>query len=325
MKSQTLWFLFAILITGTGSAQTYHLAEMNTEQIRALDREKTVILIPGGILEEHGPYLPSYTDGYADRYYTQKLADAIVAKQGWKAVIFPEIPLGFGGANNVGEKFDFPGTYTVRMSTLRSVYMDLAGDLGAQKFRWIFVVHDHGDPAHNQALAQASEYFHDTYGGTMVHLFNLAEVEGCFDTTAKVLSKKESEEDGFTIHAGAEEHSEVLFLHPELVNPGYKTARSLTGTKFEDLYQFAVADGWPGYFGAPSHASSELGRQAMEACSQKLDTVVLQVLNGADPHKLAHFYDNLDPRDAYIDKLERNHDREIEAKQEQWLKSKGLE
>jgi hypothetical protein len=36
-------------------ARVYQLAEMNTDQIRALDRERTVILIPGGIMEEHGP------------------------------------------------------------------------------------------------------------------------------------------------------------------------------------------------------------------------------------------------------------------------------
>ena len=36
-------------------AQIYHVKEMNTEQIKALDREKTVVLLPVGILEEHGP------------------------------------------------------------------------------------------------------------------------------------------------------------------------------------------------------------------------------------------------------------------------------
>jgi SAM-dependent methyltransferase len=43
---------------------------------------KTVVLIPGGILEEHGPYLPSYTDGYADDAYTRELAKAIVCQTG---------------------------------------------------------------------------------------------------------------------------------------------------------------------------------------------------------------------------------------------------
>ena len=52
------------------AAQVVRIAEMNTRQIRALNLQKTVVLIPGGILEEHGPYLPSYTDGYAIDAYT---------------------------------------------------------------------------------------------------------------------------------------------------------------------------------------------------------------------------------------------------------------
>ena len=50
--------------------QVFRIAEMNTRQIQTLNLQKTVVLIPGGILEEHGPYLPSYTDGYAIDVYT---------------------------------------------------------------------------------------------------------------------------------------------------------------------------------------------------------------------------------------------------------------
>jgi creatinine amidohydrolase/Fe(II)-dependent formamide hydrolase-like protein len=63
---------------------------MNTRQIRSLDPQKTVVLIPGGILEEHGPYLPSYTDGYADEAYARELANAIVTRPGWTVVMFPQ-------------------------------------------------------------------------------------------------------------------------------------------------------------------------------------------------------------------------------------------
>ncbi len=55
------------------AAQIFRIAEMNTRQIKALHLEKTAVLIPGGILEEHGPYLPSYTDGYAIDAYTHEL------------------------------------------------------------------------------------------------------------------------------------------------------------------------------------------------------------------------------------------------------------
>ncbi len=54
---------------------------MNTRQIRSLDLQKAVVLIPGGILEEHG---------YADEAYARELANAIVTRPGWTVVMFPQ-------------------------------------------------------------------------------------------------------------------------------------------------------------------------------------------------------------------------------------------
>lgn len=49
--THTLRILLAILLArGAVYAQIYRLAEMNADQVHALDHEKTVILIPGGIL-----------------------------------------------------------------------------------------------------------------------------------------------------------------------------------------------------------------------------------------------------------------------------------
>src|SRR5258708_29146225 len=134
------------------AAQVFRIAEMNTRQIQALNLQKTVVLIPGGILEEHGPYLPSYTDGYAIDAYTQELAKAIVARPGWTVVLFPQIPLGNDPANTIGGNRVFPGSYPVRMATRRMGYMALANELAEQGFRWAFVLHNQSPPKHYKAL-----------------------------------------------------------------------------------------------------------------------------------------------------------------------------
>ncbi len=164
--------LLALWLLPVSSAlgQTYRVTEMNTEQLRALDRNRTVVLLPGGILEEHGPYLPSFSDGYANERFTEELADAISDRPGWNALVFPQIPLGSGGANEIGRKYVFDGTYAIRSTTLRAVFMDLATALGEAGFQWIFVVHGHGAATHNRALDQAGDYFHDMYGGRMARL-----------------------------------------------------------------------------------------------------------------------------------------------------------
>ena len=76
-------------------------------------------------MEEHGPYLPWYSDGFQNERYTADLAAAIARRLGWTAVVFPSIPLGVSGANAVGGKLPFPGTYAVRPETLRAIFMDL--------------------------------------------------------------------------------------------------------------------------------------------------------------------------------------------------------
>jgi hypothetical protein len=81
-----------LAFAGASPAQVRRLAEMNTKQIRSLDRAKTAVLIPGGILEEHGPYLPCFNDGYWNEWFARRLAEAIVARPGWTALVFPTIP-----------------------------------------------------------------------------------------------------------------------------------------------------------------------------------------------------------------------------------------
>lgn len=273
--------------------------------------------MPGDILEEHGPYLPSFTDGYADDAYTHELAKAIVARPGWTVVVFPQIPLGSQPVNRLGNKTAFPGSYPVRMATLRAIYMDLATELGEQGFRWIFLVHNHGAPNHHKALTQASDYFHDVYGGTMVDLFGLEPIFRCCGSKEKVMSAKQLAEDGFSIHAGADEQSEILFLKPELVPESYKSAPSLTGANFAELVGIAKGEGWPGYFGAPRLATAAMGALEFTRSSENLNAMALQILNGLDPRKISRWADKEDAEVKY--------DEAIEKREMDWLKKSKIE
>ena len=318
-------FASGLLPARSASAQIYKLAEMNTRQIQALDRQHTVVLIPGGILEEHGPYLPSYTDGYADEAYTDALAAAIVARPGWIVLQFPQIPLGTDPANTIGALRSFPGSYPVRMATLRAVYMDLAGELGDQGFRWIFLVHNHGAPNHHKALNEASDYFHDTYGGTMVHLFGLTPVFACCGTKDMFLSKAARAEEGFSVHAGADEHSQLFFLRPDLIAPDFDKAPSLTAHDFADHVRIAKADGWPGYFGAPRFASAAMGAQEFTRSSGKLIEIALQILDGQDPRTMPRYADHMDPLNVAGEQGELDHERAIGRRQQEWLEAHHLQ
>lgn len=303
--------------------QILHLAELNTHQITRLNRAKTVVLLPGGILEQHGPYLPSFTDGYWNEQLTPDLATAIAARPGWTALLFPTIPLGNSGANEIGAKFSFPGTDTVRFETLRAIFMDLATELGEQGFQWIFILHGHGAPNHNRALDQASDYFRDTYGGHMLNLTGLMSVIAGWDGAK---SEAERAEDGLPIHAGRDETSMMLHLHPNLVQPGYQHARPHAGDSMEDLVRLAQAHQWPGYFGSPRLAASQFATTGWNAAAQQAITLALQVLDGLDETTLIRFGDEMlnSPVDVRLDKASLKHEAKLKQRQDRWLKRKGL-
>jgi creatinine amidohydrolase len=325
MKRLSFVLGFVLGLASTSSAQVLRVAELNTEQIRGLDRQRTVVILPGGILEEHGPYLPSYSDGYYNERLARDLAEAIAGRPGWTAVVFPTIPLGSCGANEIGGKYSFPGSYTIRMATLRAVFMDLAAQLGEQGFRWIFVVHGHGAPHHNRALDEAGDYFHDTYGGQMVHLLGFMDVVTCCHAGQRLLSPEAAREDGFTVHAGAGEHAGILFLRPDLVPRGVSDAPASTGASFADLVTIARKPDWPGYFGSPRHATAAAGAATYAEEAAFVTGLAMKILDGQDPRASARYAAEIvkDPTVAKVVEDSLARDAAQEATQLEWLRARA--
>ena len=321
-RALCLALLFVTAAGARAGAQVVRLADLNTTQIRALDRTKTVVLLPGGMLEEHGPYLPAYTDGILSERLTDELARAAVAsKPGWTALVFPQMPAGASGSNELGGQFVFPGTYVVRPSTLRAMYMDLASELGEQGFKWIMVVHVHGAPLHIRSLDQAGDFFRDTYNGRMVNLWGLVPVLGGWGKVLGSLSDAEKKEDGVSLHGGLDEHSLMLHLKPELVAPGYKQAKAVTGQTMAESFSAARAADWPGYLGSPRLATAAIGKKIWDSFAAAAIEHMLAVLNGADPAQFQRYADLLEKNPLYQQWIAATtaRDEALEAKERAWL------
>jgi creatinine amidohydrolase/Fe(II)-dependent formamide hydrolase-like protein len=293
-------------------AQMRELVSLNTRQIEALDRSKTVVIVPGGILEEHGPYLPIGADGIFNQRLADDLAAFIAAKPGWTALMLPSVPLGAGAANEMGAKYSFPGSCTVLPGTLRSVFMDFADQLGKQRFRWILLVQGHGDPVHNQMLDEASDYFHDTYGGEMVHVFGYV-----WAAPKEFRTSEEQKSDGRAEHATMTETSVILALKPEWVASDYKTAKPYAGPSIEELEKIAKQNDWPGYFGDPALGTASLGTKIYQQWLAQGKELVTQVLAGNNYRKLQRYGDltSGDPADIAA----ANENARLEAQHASWL------
>lgn len=333
MKRLLVMTIVSLLWCSAASAQIYRVGQMDSEQIRVLDKQKTVVILTGGILEQHGPHLPSFTDGYSNEWLTQRLAEAIVERPGWAVLVFPIIPLGHAGGNEIGGKYVFPGTYSIRRTTLRAVFMDLATELGEQGFRRIFVMHGHGAPFHNRMLDQAGDYFRDTYGGSMVNLHGL-------QPNSEQLSKlkltqpypqttpAEDKENGLMdVHAGLEETSRLMFLRPDLVNPVYRTLAPFTANNLTELFQTAKAPNWRGYIGSPRLATANYGAQLQQYRAAWNNALAIAILDGFDEREIPRYANIMLNDKTVVRELEGStrYEADIERKQQEWMMKKGIE
>jgi creatinine amidohydrolase/Fe(II)-dependent formamide hydrolase-like protein len=314
MQKLIVFIIAALAFATPLSAQVLRFAELNTRDFAKLNLKQTVVILPGGILEEHGPYLPAGTDDIFNAKLADDLAHAIASRPGWTALVLPSIPLGAGAANEMGQKYSFPGSCTILPTTLRALFMDLADQLGQQGFRWIVVVHGHGDPAHNRMLDQAGDYFHETYGGEMVNLFGYLWAMDLKDFR----TPEQQKQDGLPEHATMAETSWILALKPKAVASDYKNAVPYPGQSIQELEQIASRKDWPGYFGAPALGSAGLGEKMYTQWVQRGIELISQILDGQDYRKLPRYGDVYadDPGDAAAIAV----NERFELQHQAWLK-----
>ena len=66
------------------------LEELSTPQLDALDRDRTVVILPVSPLETHGPHLPVGVDAFTARHFAEAVAERVVAtRPGWSALLAP--------------------------------------------------------------------------------------------------------------------------------------------------------------------------------------------------------------------------------------------
>lgn len=323
--------------SGPDRGPVLRFEELTTTQVARLDRAHTIVLLVGAILEEHGPYMPNGADLYRNVALADTLARAITALRApdgrpWTVLRLPLMPIGARPFDESVGRRGFPGSVPVRAETERAVFMDLADQIGAQGFRRVLVVHGHGEPLHNRMLDQAGDYFRDTFGSGaakrgafMVHVLGRmgCQPDGFAPPPDSLLSAAARAENVDSPHADATELSRLLHLRPDLVDAGWRTGPSVVAAGPDAWAVAARADDWPGYIGAPRHASAALGAwnwaREVAGCS----AVVQRVLEGTDERTLPRYADRMLAIPAVRATVERSGRLEAEraARQTRWLRA----
>jgi creatinine amidohydrolase len=266
----------------------YQLAEMTWTEIDALDRDHTLVILPVGMLEEHGPHLPVGGDTIGITFEAEAVSQRVrKALPQWSVVMMPAVHYGQAGANEIGNMPVHPGTYSIRQSTLRSLIADIGSQLAQNRFKWIFVMTGHAAATHNIALNQACDFVSQTFNVKMLQLTALlrgdAGMQAAADQiAARHFSAADRASFGMDIHAGVSETSQMLAVRPELVRGDYKNLPARSGGTFGELQQVAAAPGWQGYMSAPALATAEYGRALKEWWIDGFTQLVIRAVQGED-------------------------------------------
>jgi creatinine amidohydrolase len=294
----TLCSLSAALMLACGQQQTARtgmrapvgrvltMGELTWTDIAALNRERTLVLLVVGMLEEHGPHLPVGADTFGVEYEAQRVADGLSrALPDWTVLVMPTLHYGSTGANQIGNVPVHAGTYGIRQSTLRSLLADVGAQVAQNRFRWIFVMNGHGAPAHHAAVNQACDFVSEEFSVTMLNVSGLFNADVSIQSrgtaiAAKYYSPADVSSFGRDVHAGVAETSAMLAVRPDLVRSGYLNLPGLRAETLQDSRDLAMKPGWPGYFSSPAQARADYGRDIEAWWVEGMTDLILQAVRG---------------------------------------------
>jgi creatinine amidohydrolase len=242
------------------------MADMTYVEIEELIKQKAAVLLPVAVIEEHGPHLPLGTDTYLVCSMFKHIQEEL-NKQNVSSVIAPPFYWGINIATS-----GFPGSFTVKVDTMKAVLKDTVECLHNWGFNNIYLLNMHGDYLHSKTIVDTVKEIHELSPESK-KVYNIIpeffqRSLGLKGDEPYVLIQKDEEFEADNdlmnspfadIHAGGFETSCMLLEYKELVNEDLARKLEPSKTTFEALrkWQKGGAEGREvtpfGYCGAPAN------------------------------------------------------------------------
>lgn len=271
-------------------------------QFDAIDRENAVVFVTCSPMEVHGPHLPLGTDCLEGEGLAERALRFLPERH--RSRTFLRLPFVWAASDGVPQ----PGTVAFRPSTTIAFLEDMGRSLALQGFRNVMVSNFHGSPRHFLAIETACERVSRAHGIRMASVFSLmlSRLNGGGAELGEVLGHipgvSRADFEGDT-HAGLVETSQLLALHPDWVDPDYKslprrtvdlwleeTGRERPGSArgkpasipqmvrgFKATIHYFAGDT---YAGAPAGATAEIGEQILDTLAGRTAEALAEILDG---------------------------------------------
>ncbi len=246
----------------------YKVNELTWDYLDRMDRSKVLCILPVGALEQHGKHLPLGTDDLILENSLKEITP-IMAYPESSILIYPHVKYG----NSVEHMF-FPGTVSLKLTTLMCVIEDIVESMVSSGFKNILIINSHGgNSSILQSLAQELRY---KYG---IRIFNVDYwASDYFAFAEDIIDAKLDEE----CHAGEIETSLLMHWTPKLVQMDNATKMELE--EIVDFYRYDFS--WlssdvseSGVIGNATHSSPEKGRKLAEQMNHKLSLILEEIFS----------------------------------------------
>ncbi|RLK54786.1 creatininase family protein [Actinokineospora cianjurensis] len=238
---------------------SHQFADLTSPQAAALRESTTVLLLPVGAVEPHGPHAPLDTDPLISAGMCARAADRFAGDP----VTVKVLPALSYGVTEFGA--GFAGAVGISAETLGRLVVEICSSLAAQGFPRVVVVNNHFEPGHVTALRDAVKTLADK--GIRTTYLDLLR-------RAAVTRLTEEFRSG-SCHAGRYETSLVLADRPDLVDTDVMAALppllvdmpAAMGSGAQGFIEMGMGDA---YCGAPAEASAEEGHDTFARLTELL-------------------------------------------------------
>lgn len=254
-----------------------NLNEYTSNELSVVDRDNTVILVPLGSVEQHGPHLPLGTKGFISETVAYR-AGALLKKSGINCLIAPTFPF-----MPCHVSYGFQGNFSIGARTFSDAIYEIGQGFHKDGFKYLYYVNLSLSPDALKAVAVAIEDLNtltDFNAFDPMPLWNFSPNDVINDEL-KTLGLEPSNE----IHADVKETSVLLSIDESLVKtemlstlPSYKVNSSWEILKGN--FSFLEMGAENGYLGSPASSNKQLGNIITQEAAFGLSEAIKFTLDG---------------------------------------------
>jgi creatinine amidohydrolase len=246
-------------------------AYLNWRQVDALPKDKTLLVLPTGAIEQHGHHLPLATDTLTSNLLLGRALQLLPDDMH----IYALETICYGKSN---EHIGLPGTMTLSASTYMAVLRDIGASVAAAGIKKLLFFNTHGgNTALNDVMAR------DLRAEFGLRTFHMS---GSAGANFEGLNPQEAK---YGFHAGEVETAWLLSATPELVDTTAYTDNYIAHIEDESVLSpehGAVNFAWltrdispTGVLGDPRPATAENGEKWIAACAEKAAAALTAAYN----------------------------------------------